>query len=88
MTYVLTCKCCGHTEDMGTPAAAYEAGWDEPVHMASWPVSCPLCPGVASLDPPLVDHSEAHERWAREGRPAVFSMEGIRLLRPRRRLPF
>lgn len=78
MTYVLTCQCCGHTEDLGTAQVAFEALWDEPVHMPTWPVTCPLCPGTASLDPPLVDHSEAHERWEREGRPVKFTAEGIR----------
>lgn len=83
--YVLTCACCGHTEDMGTARAAHDAGWDEPVHMPSWPTSCPLCPGVASLDPPLVDHSAAHEKWAREGRPDRFTTEGIRPVPPNAR---
>lgn len=67
MTYVLTCKCCGHTEDMGNPRAAFEAGWDEPENLPSWPVCCPLCPGVGALG--IIDHSEAHAKWAREGRP-------------------
>lgn len=62
---------------MGTPEAAYAAGWDEPVYMSTWPVTCPLCPGVASLDPPLVHHSAAHEKWAREGRPGRFTTDGI-----------
>lgn len=80
MTYVLTCKCCDHTEDLGNARTAFEKGWDEPEHLPSWPVTCPLCPGVAALDPPLVDHSAAHEKWAREGRPAEFTQEGVRRL--------
>lgn len=76
MTYILTCKCCGHIEDMGSPQAAYEAGWDEPVHLPSWPVSCPLCPGTASMG--LLDHSEAHAAWERDGRPAEYTTDGLR----------
>lgn len=67
----LTCGCCGHVETFETAREAFEAGWDEPVHMPSWPVSCPLCPGTAQLG--LLDHTGAHERWAREGRPASFA---------------
>lgn len=76
MSYVLTCKCCDHTEDMDTPRKAFDAGWDEPVHLPSWPISCPLCPGTASMG--LLDHSEAHEKWKQEGRPEHFTPEGLR----------
>jgi hypothetical protein len=76
----LTCRCCGHTEQFDSYDAAFEAGWDEPTHLPSWPISCNLCPGVASMG--LVDHSVAHEKWKRDGkRPAEFSTYGL----PKRR---
>lgn len=67
----LTCACCGFEETFKNCEEAFQAGWDEPTHLASWPLSCPLCPGTASMG--MFDHSAAHERWKREGRPANFT---------------
>lgn len=82
----MTCQCpgregrpgCGYTEEYDSEQAAFEAGWDGVGVVSSWPVSCPLCPGVASLG--MVDHSEAHVKWLSEGRPEGFTAQGIKEL--------
>lgn len=71
----LTCQCCAFTQQFTNSEEAFQAGWDEPTHLPHWPVCCNLCPGVAAMG--LIDHSAAHERWAKTGRPAEFSREGL-----------
>lgn len=71
----LTCECCGYKETFASAEEAFRAGWDEPSHTPSWPISCPLCPGVCAMG--RVDHSVAHARWLVDGRPAEFSMEDL-----------
>jgi hypothetical protein len=64
----LKCQCYGIEDSMGAEEA-FEAGWDAPPHFTQV-MCCPLCPSVAVLG--LIDHSAAHERWEKEGRPATF----------------
>lgn len=64
----LTCQCCGIKDRMGAEDA-FQAGWDAPPHFTQV-MCCPLCPSVAVLG--LLDHSAAHERWEKEGRPETF----------------
>lgn len=66
----LTCSCCGFKETFPDCEAAFQAGWDEPTHLSTWPIACPLCPGVAAMG--MIDHSEAHKRWKLQGRPGSF----------------
>jgi hypothetical protein len=71
----LTCACCGFEAEFPDGEAAFQAGWDCPPHFTASPVCCDLCPSVAALG--LIDHSKAHERWEREGRPREFDMRDL-----------
>lgn len=77
----LTCACCGFKQKFKTFEEAFQAGWDEPTHLPSWPVSCHLCPGVFSLPKPAGHgfvpqwHAKQHRDWERDGRPEEFDLE-------------
>jgi hypothetical protein len=72
---ILTCECCGFSQTFTDTEEAFEAGWDEGVHLPSWPICCNICPGVGAMG--LVDHSIAHEQWKITGRPLEFSTFGL-----------
>jgi hypothetical protein len=71
----LTCKCCGFEQEFENAAEAFNAGWDCPPYFTASPVCCDLCPSVAAMG--MVDHSEAHAEWEREGRPKEFTLKGL-----------
>jgi hypothetical protein len=66
----LTCECCKIEQEFADERAAFDAGWDAPPYFTEY-VCCDLCPSVALMG--LLDHSAAHERWEREGRPKTFN---------------
>lgn len=79
---VLTCACCGYQQRFKSFEDAFQAGWDEPTHLPSWPVSCHLCPGVMTLPKEAGGigfipawHREQHQEWKEKGRPAEFDLE-------------
>lgn len=63
----LKCECCGFEEEFPDGEEAFQAGWDCPPHFIAAPITCSLCPAVCAMG--LVDHTEAHTRWVKEGRP-------------------
>jgi hypothetical protein len=72
---ILTCVCCGFEAEFPDAEAAFKAGWDCPPHFTATPICCDLCPSVAAMG--IIDHSKAHERWEREGRPREFDMRDL-----------
>jgi hypothetical protein len=72
---ILKCLCCGFEAEFPDAEAAFKAGWDCPPHFTASPICCDLCPSVAAMG--MVDHSAAHERWEREGRPREFDMRDL-----------
>ncbi len=69
----LTCQCCGFEQDFTDGEQAFNEGWDCPPHFTGY-VCCNLCPGSFVVMGLTHLHHGAHERWAREGRPAEFEM--------------
>lgn len=69
---ILTCQCCGHSEDFRTGEQAFWAGWDAPPHFTTH-VCCPLCPAVCVVMG--AGHRKAHKLWEIEGRPAEFTLD-------------
>jgi hypothetical protein len=67
----LKCQCCGFERQFADGEAAFEAGWDAPPHFTGY-VACNLCPAVCIVLG--LPHRVAHAMWAREGRPAEFSI--------------
>ena len=67
----LKCQCCGFEEEFSNPAVAFDRGWDAPPNFTAH-VCCPLCPAVCvTLG---LSHKKAHELWAKEGRPAEWTV--------------
>jgi hypothetical protein len=66
----LKCQCCGFEQQFDSEAA-FEAGWDAPPHFTGY-VTCHLCPAVCIVL--RAPHGVAHAMWAREGRPAEFTV--------------
>jgi hypothetical protein len=67
----LTCQCCGFSESFDSAKAAHDISWDCSPWFNSH-VTCPLCPSSYLFigDSEMKQkHLEAHETWAREGRP-------------------
>lgn len=78
----LTCQCCHFTQTFPSFEDAFQAGWDEPTHLPSWPVTCNLCPGVFSLPRTAGGHGfipdwhdRQHREWKRNGRPEEFDLD-------------
>jgi len=71
----LTCQCCGFTQEFVDGEEAYKEGWDAPPHFTGY-VACNLCPGSFVVLGQTNKHKDAHERWAREGRPEDFEIPG------------
>ncbi len=67
----LTCDCCGISAEFVDGEAAFQAGWDAPPHFTGY-VACDLCPAVCIVLG--ASHATAHALWAKEGRPAEFSI--------------
>ena len=65
---ILTCACCGFTREFADAEEAFREGWDAPPRFTG-PVTCDLCPSTYLLFG--VDHSDAHDKWKREGRPVL-----------------
>lgn len=76
----LTCECCGFTEEFASAKAAYDAGWDEPEHFPSGPVTCGFCPSspfvMGGVDAARERHAPVHAKWEKEGRPTEFDIVG------------
>jgi hypothetical protein len=67
----LKCQCCGFEKEFADGEEAFQAGWDAPPHFSGY-VACDLCPGSFVVLGMTDQHSAAHEKWKREGRPAEF----------------
>jgi hypothetical protein len=56
---VLTCVCCGRSDDFLSSDEAFLADWDEPAHMPSCPTTCPSCP-MTAMRHADADHMSLH----------------------------
>lgn len=69
------CLCCDFETEFESAEAAYKAGWDVPPYFTIHPL-CDLCPAsevvISGLAIAREKHREAHERWAKDGRPKEF----------------
>lgn len=72
----LVCQCCGFRREFVDEEEAFRAGWDAPPHFTGY-VSCDLCPGFFVVTGQTHLHRTDHERWTREGRPALFELPDI-----------
>lgn len=68
---IFQCQCCGIQQDFVDGGAAFAAGWDAPPHFTGY-ICCDLCPAVCVVSG--MSHQRAHAIWARDGRPAEFSV--------------
>lgn len=58
-----------------TVEEAFDKGWDTPERFGY--TGCDLCPGAWIYLQQTDKHAAAHERWAKEGRPAEFEQDDI-----------
>jgi hypothetical protein len=70
---LLTCECCGFSQDFQNGEEAFQAGWDAPPHFTQY-VCCNLCPGSFVVLGITVKHEPAHEKWKKERRPKEFDI--------------
>lgn len=63
---IFKCECCGFERGFETAERSFAEGWDTPPYFSGY-VTCNLCPSSHLLLG--ISHQEAHDRWAKCGRP-------------------
>lgn len=71
MKILFRCQCCGFRKLFANADEAYHEGWDTPPYFTGY-VCCNLCPAVCIVMHQKYKHDEAHDRWAKNGRPDKF----------------
>ena len=70
---ILTCQCCGFSQEFKDAEEAFKIGWDAPPHFTGY-VCCNLCPGSFVVLGLTYRHTKVHEIWKAHGRPKEFQI--------------